>query len=286
MGPKRKIAAMAAALTMTFSAGAGVAWAQGALDASAGASGAESGPTGSARALGGGRTESSLVAITPCRIIDTRLRSLGKLQVGGAATFAVKGSGPRFAQQGGRANGCGIPAGATAVEATITAVDAGSGFLRAWPTGQGQPNATFMNYGPGVNLSNTGLLPVCGASADACTAGFDLDLRAFGSATHVVVDVAGYYVPPISASVRANGLVARGSRVIDAIREVEGAYIVAFERDVSACTYQVTVGTSSPGFTDGSATAQPSTTGESVVVGTYDAAGEPSDRPFHLTVTC
>ena len=58
----------------------------------------------------------------------------------------MRGGGTAFAAQGGTSGGCGIPLGASLVEVTVTAVDAGSGFLRAWPAGKAMPNATFLNY--------------------------------------------------------------------------------------------------------------------------------------------
>lgn len=271
-----------AAIALT--AGTSVAWAQSSLNAPDGESTAAIDPGPAPRALGGGTTESQLVAITPCRIVDTRLDPQGKLVAGGTSTFAVKGTGPRFAQQGGRANGCGIPASATAIEATVTAVDAGSGFLRAWPAYQPAPTATFMNYGPGTNLSNTGLLGVC---TEGCIAGFDLNLRAFGGSTHVVIDVGGYYVPPMSAAVNGNGTLARGSRVTTTTRQLAGTYVVTFDRDVRACTYVASVGRNDSSYANGYATAQTSTlNAQSVFVATFDAEGTLTDHPFHLTVTC
>ncbi|MCB0971199.1 MAG: tandem-95 repeat protein, partial [Acidimicrobiales bacterium] len=73
------------------------------------------------------------VPITPCRVVDTRVSggALGDREI---RDYAVSGSGGAFAGQGGQANGCGIPEGALAVEASVTAVSpADSGFFRAWP---------------------------------------------------------------------------------------------------------------------------------------------------------
>ena len=44
---------------------------------------------------------------------------------------------------------------ATAIEASVTAVDAQNGFLRMRPAGRSQPNATFMSYDEAFNVSNT-----------------------------------------------------------------------------------------------------------------------------------
>ncbi|MCA9135028.1 MAG: S8 family serine peptidase, partial [Planctomycetales bacterium] len=71
------------------------------------------------------------VPITPCRILDTRIAQ-GPLDNREIRDVQVRGTGNAFAAQGGKANGCAIPNGATAVEASVTAVDpADSGFFRA-----------------------------------------------------------------------------------------------------------------------------------------------------------
>src|SRR5690606_6938747 len=105
---------------------------------------------------------------------------------------AVRGAGPEFAAQGGRAGGCDIPASATLVELTITAVDARSGFLRVWPAGASMPNATFLNYDDAFNVSTTGAVTLCRPGAVGCTDGNDLAVRAFGNRTHLVIDVQAY----------------------------------------------------------------------------------------------
>ena len=131
----------------------------------------------------------SYYATTPCRIVDTRVAggSLGDREI---RDIAVVGAGPDFAAQGGLAGGCGIPDGALGVEASITAVDpADSGFFRAWPSGQSMPNATFMNFAQGEDLTNTGSLTIATAGPD------DLRARNFGGASQYVIDLQGYYLP-------------------------------------------------------------------------------------------
>lgn len=244
-----------------------------------------SAPASSPRMLGDGTTEQKFVPITPCRIMDTRNAAAGKLQVGAARTVLARGTGATFATQGGKAGGCAIPTGAQALEVTITAVDAGSGFLRVWPAQVSQPNATFMNYGPGINLSNTGTVAMCGLDGQTCTA--DLNVRAYGSATDVVIDVNGYYALPMSAVVSTGGALSRNSRATNATRYSAGTYSVQFDRDVTLCTYHATLGTIAAGQMQGFASATNNgADANAVYVQTFSPDGTLADKAFMVTVTC
>ena len=121
-------------------------------------------PAGDTKILGNGLSENKYVPIIPCRILDTR-KGYGKLPKAGLKTIDVRGNETTFTTQGGNPGGCGIPASATAIEATITAIDSGSGFLRAWPANLVQPNATFLNYDSAFNISNTGTVNARAKSA-------------------------------------------------------------------------------------------------------------------------
>jgi alpha-tubulin suppressor-like RCC1 family protein len=133
---------------------------------------------------------STFVPITPCRIVDTR-NGGGPLDASALRTWQVAGSGAGFAGQGGRTGGCGIPADALAVEATITATaPERAGFLRAWPATSSAPLATFLNYPARHSTTNTGAIAI---AVDPSAA--DLTLRALNGRTHVVIDVQGYYAP-------------------------------------------------------------------------------------------
>ena len=114
----------------------------------------------------------------------------------------MAGGGTQFANQGGKAGGCFIPDGATAVEASVTAVSPSTnGFFRAWPAGQGTPNATFLNYSKGKNITNTG------AIALAPTGLLDLAVQNYAATTHYVIDVQGYFVAPAAVPAGATGSV-------------------------------------------------------------------------------
>ena len=134
-------------------------------------------------------------ARTPCRIVDTRLGG-GALAPGQTRELAVVGGGS-FAAQGGSGSGCGVPgylgtaAQAQAVVVNLTVTGAtGAGHLTAWPGDQDQPLASVINYNTGVTVANGLILPL----AQDATPGADLRVRAAVSATHLIVDVVGYFV--------------------------------------------------------------------------------------------
>jgi hypothetical protein len=146
------------------------------------------------------------VPVPPCRIADTRLAAAGALVPGSPRSFVVAGSDAAlFTAQGGNASGCGIPTG-TAVAAFVNffAVSpTGPGNLRSWAYAASLPPAPFaavLNYAlvPGsLNIANGVTAPLCDPLATTCS--YDILTQAFGSETHVVADVLGYFrTPPTS----------------------------------------------------------------------------------------
>ena len=123
------------------------------------------------------------VPVTPCRLVDTRVAG-GALRKNVQRQWQVTGT-TGYAAQGGRAD-CGVPAGATAVEASVSAVGpSGPGYTRLWPAGQTVPTATFVNYSTG-STTNTGTVPVSAAGQVA--------VRNYSATTDLVIDVQGYYL--------------------------------------------------------------------------------------------
>lgn len=146
-------------------------------------------------ALGSDNSDLVFFQVTPCRLVDTRLA--GGI-MGSGTTRDFDSNGPNLASQGGSATGCGVndpdPA---AIAVTVTAVNPqGAGNLRAFPSGAGAPNASVVNYalpGQGLNLANTTIVPLqqSGANLNEFTVQADV------SATHVVIDVVGYFYSPL-----------------------------------------------------------------------------------------
>ena len=238
------------------------------------------------RDTGAGLTETEFVPISPCRLYDTR-QGQGGSRIGAGNFRILKVKGPenipgQYSGQGGKAGGCGVPVAATAIEATVTAVTpAGTGFLRLWPSGQPETTSTFLNYIAGFNPTNTGATAICNVS---CGAASDLRVKAFGAATHVVIDVQGYYVKPLAAIVGPTGSLVTGSRVVTTSRPFTGQYLVQFDRTVDQCVATV----SADGLTGNSyaMVGADSADNTRVYVFTSDANGALQNRGFHLTLTC
>lgn len=153
--------------------------------------------TVTASALGDGTSSLTFVPLAPCRIIDTRSTSAGKMNPGETREFQVAGS-TDFGAQGGNLGGCGVPAGtavpaAAAVMLNLVAVDAeGVGNMLAWPYGQPMPNASSINFQkvtPAMNVANGFIVPIAGTISVPA----DLYIQARISRVHIVADVMGYF---------------------------------------------------------------------------------------------
>jgi hypothetical protein len=141
-------------------------------------------------------------AVTPCRIIDTRVTG-GALAANIARSFSVVGS-AGYSSQGGNSSSCAIPGiltdAVTFVHHTVQAVlvnfvavgPTGAGDLLAWPADQEKPTASILNYdntARGLNIANSIILPV----QQTTNSGPDITIEAQVSGTHLVADVYGYF---------------------------------------------------------------------------------------------
>ena len=134
-------------------------------------------------------------SIQPCRLVDTRMAG-GALQPGVDRTFNVVGVGAAGSLngQGGNPNGCPVPpfADVPQVQAVVLNVVAvspsGAGDLRAWPTDQGIPGSSIINYSQGVSVANAVVLPVRQDHQ-----GSDITVLADVSGAHLVADILGYF---------------------------------------------------------------------------------------------
>ncbi|MCC6343982.1 MAG: hypothetical protein IT166_17405 [Bryobacterales bacterium] len=124
-----------------------------------------------------------LVAVTPCRVMDTRPEYAG---FGFTGAFGA----PAFTAGQKRdvpipSSGCGIPGTARAYSLNITVVPSGPlQYLTAWPTGLSQPNVSTLNSFEGKIVANAAIVP----------AGTGGAISVFvTNATHVIIDINGYY---------------------------------------------------------------------------------------------
>jgi len=172
-------------------------------------------------------SELQFVAVTPCRIADTR--NAGGTISGGARTFdATLGS---YAGQGGKAGSCHLPtSGVAAVQVNLGAISrfGSTSDFKGWATGTPEPLASLVNFNPSGPVANMVTMPV--------NASGRFTLKTPGSA-HAFIDVAGFYVKPLYAAVGADGSVYSGiaSGVTSVTRTGTGMYTVTFDRDVQRC---------------------------------------------------
>jgi hypothetical protein len=223
--------------------------------------------------------QSEFVAIDPCRVVDTRAAAAGPMRNRIVRAFEVAGT-AGFPTQGGKTGGCGIPAGASAVTASITATAVQStGFLRVWAEDAPEPSATVLNYarlGGGMSVGAT--VPI-GQGTDT-----GILAKAYGGTTHLVVDVFGYFREPIAARVSSTGeLQARSGHVTGASRLGTGFYRVTFERPVQGCVAAAS-STSSSLVNAAAFVGSTSVDVQTTDVGSSPPAGR--DSGFALTVTC
>jgi hypothetical protein len=222
--------------------------------------------------------ESKFTPITPCRIVDTRLTG-ARVTPGLPRDFHARGT-MGFVGQGGKSGGCGVPTAATSIQVTLTSVNAlGTGFLRTAPFGQPVPNATFLNYTNTLSLGTGGTVTLSPSGSTK-----DFTLASFFKATHVVVDVTGYYIAPIWARVNAGTTpsIVAGSRFTGVTNLGVGTTQVDFDRNIASCSYDAT-----PFFTGFTIEVQPrSGDVNGVFVFTTTAAGAAAYVPFYLTVIC
>jgi hypothetical protein len=113
----------------------------------------------------------AFVPVQPCRVTDTRFQA--PLAAASTLDVAVVGH-------------CGVGANATAVAATVAVVNpAAPGFATIFPKGGQRPHTSTVNYGPGQVVANSQLI----ALGDGGLSVYTL------AATHVIVDITGYFVP-------------------------------------------------------------------------------------------
>jgi hypothetical protein len=156
-----------------------------------GTSASEQDRGGGPRTLGDSAADLVYTPVAPCRIVDTRLAG-GTLTTGVPRSFLVTGT-VGFEAQGGKAGGCAVPDGATAVMVNFVAVAAaGPGNLQAWPFGEPVPLASIINYAAvGLNIANGVAVPICNPAVTTCA--FDLTVQANVSAIQLVADVLGFF---------------------------------------------------------------------------------------------
>jgi hypothetical protein len=121
------------------------------------------------------------VAVTPCRVVDTRLG----MGFSGAYGPPALTTSPRTFNI--VASGCtGLPANVSAFSLNFTVTNtAGPGHIIAWPAGGTMPNVSTINYVGAQTLANAAIVPA--------GSGTSISVIAAVSATDFIIDINGYF---------------------------------------------------------------------------------------------
>ncbi len=130
---------------------------------------------------------SQFLALTPCRVVDTRNPN---------GTFggpAIAGGTARSFPLSQAGNPCGIPANAVAYSLNVTVVTTGHlGYLTIWPTGQSQPLVSTMNSRDGRTKANATIIPA--GTPNGAVSVYVTDT------TNVILDIDGYFAAPTGST--------------------------------------------------------------------------------------
>lgn len=125
-------------------------------------------------------------AVSPCRIVDTRVTHT-RFTAQSTQSFETSRPGGDFTSQGGAATDCGIPADPAGIVINLAVVQpSGGGFVTMWPYGEPMPLAASANNVFGSDINNL--------VAAKLTVGDVNDFSLFSyAAADIVIDVVGYY---------------------------------------------------------------------------------------------
>jgi len=155
-----------------------------------------------------GDTSNQLVftPIAPCRVVDTRGAGARTGVIAAEASRTFDLTTEAFTSGQGVSGPCtGLPSlshYAWSVNITVTGYG-GVGGLKAWPYGGTEPNASIINYSTTLSpaIANGLTLTGCYGCAN------DITIKAFSAATHVIIDVAGYYQEATGTSATVTAVV-------------------------------------------------------------------------------
>jgi len=129
----------------------------------------------------------TFIAMTPCRVMDTRAGQ-GFTGAFGPPSLAAFGAARQVPMPSSTT--CTIPSNAGAYSLNITAVSPGAlSFLSVWPAGAAYPNVSTLNDSAptGGAVANAAIVPAGTAGAIQMLA---------GNITDVIIDINGYYATP------------------------------------------------------------------------------------------
>lgn len=146
-----------------------------------------------AKTLGSTTGDLSFTAVTPCRIVDTRVAG-GAIAANSSRNFVgvAVSAGTGFAFQGGSSTDCNVAAiGASAIALNVTAVTpVGAGYATVYRSGDTRPLAASVNYTAGAIVNNSVVVGIPNPLGIT-----DFTIYTFAQADYVV-DIVGYFSPP------------------------------------------------------------------------------------------
>lgn len=237
--PARTVVAAAAGVALVASGIAAGSWAFG------GAGPSSTGPAGGSRVAPRAQPanltptfqpsapQSTFTAITPCHLVDTRSGHILRPAV--TRSFKVSGA-TDLSGQGGSALGCGIPATAAAISATITTVsETAKGDLLAGAAAG--PLVTVVSYGEHVPITTAATLQLSGAAGLS-----NISVRPTAGETQLVITVNGFYETQIHLIILADGTVWYGTTHLVSITHTanSGSYLLTFDRTLDGCNMLTT----------------------------------------------
>lgn len=146
-----------------------------------------------AKTLGSTTGDLVFTAVTPCRIVDTRVAG-GPIAANGSRNFVgvAVSAGANFTSQGGSATDCNVAAiGASAIAINVTAVTpTGAGYATVYRSGDTRPLAAGLNYTAGAIVNNSVVVGIPNPLGIT-----DFSIYTFAQSDYVV-DIVGYFSPP------------------------------------------------------------------------------------------
>jgi hypothetical protein len=184
------------------------------------------------------------VAVTPCRVADTR-------NANGTYGGPIFSSGQTRAFPVPSSSCTGIPSGISAVSVNFSVtqtLQAGGGFLTAWPTGSSQPTVASLTwFGANQTLSAAAIVPTGpGGSISVFV----------GSQTHVIIDINGYFI--------GNGSSMNSGEQLSLFGSIDGSGLI---RGQNQSTFSSLITSAVRGVAGGSADSVSGVNGESTSAG-------------------
>ena len=131
----------------------------------------------------------TFIAVTPCRLVDTRTTQNQTGQWGPPSLSAYTDRNFNIPQS----TNCPIPSTAGAYSLNFTVVPVATlSFLSAWPEGQGYPGVSVLNDAVAGGAIANAAIVVAGTNGGITVAA--------GNATDLIIDINGYYTTPTDAA--------------------------------------------------------------------------------------